>query len=369
MNFPENIVVTRNSITFQAVTVAVVPTHLRRRQRTAPCRGHSPKYHSESKLEINVSATSIISWSDVVYESTPSRHNNASDYGRRQIYYVYRIHLSCFCLAGAFGNVTNGAKVDMWNTGATPLSSIQFYVGDAQQGKSRLAAISAAIVGTTDECVRKLVQDFLDNMDLPHGYERPTSLTVRSTGVMDFTPAEFFARGAGDWPMVKEFPEMAKLLAELGPRPWYNLTANVDEAYPFMQQMGWMQEKSGGGQTGSAPSQNASRLNTLLGTGKLQRDTKTSGNFGGVASGSVNLQILGNLHWLMLIHLERGNFGGDVQQAKARAVYVAGQATKRHADLPSDFILPESVPTRWPIVACHTGLIGIFPELNSDLYI
>ena len=71
----------------------------------------------------------------------------------------------------------------------------------------------------------------------------------------------------------------------------------------------------------------------------------------------------------MLIHFDRGNFGGDLQQAKARAVYVAGQATKRHADLPSDFILPESVPTRWPIVACHTGLIGIFPELNSDLYI
>lgn len=244
----------------------------------------------------------------------------------------------------------------MWNTGATPLSSIQFYVGDAQQGKSRLAAYSAAVVTKTDECVRKLVQDFLDDMDLPHGYERPSSLTVRSTGVMDFTPAEFFARDAGDWTMIKEYPEMAKLLADLGPRPWYNLTANVDEAYPFMQQMGWMQEKSGGGQAGSAPSQNASKLNTLLGTGKLQRDTKTSGNFGGVGSGSVKLQILGNLHLLMLIHLERGNFGCDVQQAKARAVYIAGEATKRHSDLPSDFILPEGVPARWRWVPCSKDL-------------
>jgi hypothetical protein len=50
-------------------------------------------------------------------------------------------------LAAGFGNVTNGAKVDMWNTGGTPLSTIQFYVGDAQQGKSRLAAYVAAIIG------------------------------------------------------------------------------------------------------------------------------------------------------------------------------------------------------------------------------
>ena len=49
----------------------------------------------------------------------------------------------------------------------------------------------------------------------------------------------------------------------------------------------------------------------------------------------------------MLIHLERGNFGVDVQQAKARAVYVAGEATKRHSDLPSEFVLPDGVPSRW----------------------
>eukprot|EP00974_Lingulodinium_polyedra_P098737 9570627-Lingulodinium_polyedra.AAC.1 len=65
---------------------------------------------------------------------------------------------------------------------------------------------------------------------------------------MDFTPAEFFARCAGDWPMVKEYPECAAALKEMGPRPWMNLTANVDEAYPFMQAMGWMQEVKGGGQ-------------------------------------------------------------------------------------------------------------------------
>ena len=144
--------------------------------------------------------------------------------------------------------------------------------------------------------------------------------------------------------MIKEYAEVVQFLKDLmGPRPWMNLTGNVDEAYPFMQVMGWMQESKGGSQTGSCPSQNASKLNTLIGTGKIQRDTRTSGSFGGSQAGSVNVQILGNLHWLMLIHLERGSFGCDVQQAKARAVYVAGEATKRHSDLPSDFILPEGV--------------------------
>jgi hypothetical protein len=97
-----------------------------------------------------------------------------------------------------------------------------------------------------------------------------------------------------------------------------------------------MQELKGGSQAGVCPSQNASKLNTLLGTGKIQRDTRTSGSFGGPQAGAVNVQILGNLHWMMLIQLERGHFGGDVQQAKARAVYVAGEATKRHSDLPTE---------------------------------
>ena len=92
----------------------------------------------------------------------------------------------------------------------------------------------------------------------------------------------------------------------------------------------------------------------------MQRDTRTSGNFGGPQAGSVNLQILGNIHWLMLMLLERGSFGVDVQQAKARAVYVAGEATKRHADLPSDFILPESVPARFTWLPLTARLAGAF---------
>lgn len=264
-------------------------------------------------------------------------------------------------LAGGFGNVTNGAKINMWNTGATPLSTIQFFVGDAQQGKSRLSAYIAAIIDQTDKKLAKLVADFLDGLDLPRGADKP-ELTIRSTGVMDFTPAEFFVRATGDWNMVKEYPEMSQLLAELGPRPWKNLTANVDEAYPFMQNMGWMQESRGGNQGAACPSQNASKVNTLVNTGIFQRDTRASGNYGGSKVGAVNVQVLGNVHWLMLILLERGNFGGDVQQAKARAVYVAGEATKRHAELPGDFILPEGVPSKWtwlPLTARLATAFGL----------
>ena len=250
-------------------------------------------------------------------------------------------------LAGGFGTVTNGANVDMWNTGTTPLSTIQFYVGDAQQGKSRLAAYIAAIISKTDEQISTRVTKFLDELEVPSGCEKLDDLTVRSAGVMDFTLAEFFVRSTGDWNMIKEYPELPKLLKDIGPRPWMNLTGNVDEAYSFMQAMGWMQDGKSAGQASACPSQNASKLNTLIGTGKIQRDTRTSGNFGGSHAGFVNLQVPGNLHWLTLILVERGNFGGDVQQAKARAVYVAGEATKRHSDLPSDFVLPDTVPSRW----------------------
>ena len=48
----------------------------------------------------------------------------------------------------------------------------------------------------------------------------------------------------------------------------------------------------------------------------------------------------------MLIHFERGKFGGDVQQAKARAVHVAGEVTQRYSELPSNFALPNCVRSR-----------------------
>ena len=74
----------------------------------------------------------------------------------------------------------------------------------------------------------------------------------------------------------------------------------------------------------------------------------------------MNVVVLGNLHWSALMALERGTYGGDVQQAKARAVYVAGEAGKRHSDLPTDFVLPESVPSRWTWLPLTARLAAAF---------
>ena len=101
-------------------------------------------------------------------------------------------HVAC-----AFGNVTNGAKINMWNTGLTPLTSILLYVGDAQQGKSRLMANTSTVVERTDEKVAELVDQFLNAVQLPHGSEKP-KLTIRSTGFMDITPScSFVALAVG----------------------------------------------------------------------------------------------------------------------------------------------------------------------------
>ena len=62
----------------------------------------------------------------------------------------------------------------------------------------------------------------------------------------------------------------------------------------------------------------------------------------------------------MLIHLERGNFGCDVQQAKARAVHVAGEATKRHSDLPTEFVLPDTVSSKWTWLPLTARLAAAF---------
>ena len=210
-------------------------------------------------------------------------------------------------------------------------------------------AYTSAVVERTDEKVAELVDQFLNAVELPHGSDKP-KLTIRSTGFMDITPTELFVRGIGGLNRIKEYSEMALLLQDLVPRPWMNLTGGIDAAYPFMHPMGWIQETKGGGQTHASPSQYASKLNALLGTGKLQGDTRTSGSFDGSKAGTVNLQIIGSIHWLILIHLERGNFG----------VYVAGEATKRYSELPSNFALPDCVRSRWTWLPLTSRLATAF---------
>ena len=96
--------------------------------------------------------------------------------------------------------------------------------GAAQQGKSRLVAYTAATVEKIDVEVCQIVNSVLHSAEVPDGTTRP-SRTVQSTGFMDITPAGLFVRGIGDWNSVKEYPEVMRLLQDLGPRPWMNFLA------------------------------------------------------------------------------------------------------------------------------------------------
>ena len=100
--------------------------------------------------------------------------------------------------------------------------------------------------------------------------------------------------------MAKEYGGRGGAPQESGPRPRAS-PANLDEAYPFMQVMGWMQESTGGNQFSCCPSQNSSKLDALMGTGKaparhayqwqLRRGTRLLQQFAG--------------HWqLIKIHIE-----------------------------------------------------------------
>ena len=133
----------------------------------------------------------------------------------------------------------------------------------------------------------------------------------------------------------------------MNPRAWFSTLVNLDEAYSFLGELGLI---AGDNRTGAsketAPSKHASTLNTLIGTGKLQRNTRTSGSYGGSKTPSVNVSIVGNWHWKMILMVERGLTGNHVAATKERCLYCAGTAAKTHEALPADFELAPGQP-RW----------------------
>jgi hypothetical protein len=162
--------------------------------------------------------------------------------------------------------------------------------------------------------------------------------------MMTFTPAELFSRCSGDWPQIKEAVELAGLgMRGLPPRTWFSMLLNLDEGYLFLTSIGLVSGEKGSGGKDCGPNEHASTLNTFLASGKTQRDTRTSGNYGGSGTSPVNIGIAGNIHPRMLMAMERGLVGNHVQATKERFVYCAGRACRRHSDLPSDYQLPENV--------------------------
>ena len=267
---------------------------------------------------------------------------------------------------GSFAGLTNGAQVQMWSAAPTPISVGALYVGDAQQGKSRLSTLASGTITAADEIVASLAQSLLDNADAPDGDRKPSRVTVRFIGMMDFTPLELFVRCSGDWPQVKEAPDLD--LPGLENRLWYSMLVNLDESYSFLQSMGMISSDTSKARgKDSNPSVHASTLNTLIGTGKTQRDTRTSGSYGGSKALPLNVAILGNLHWRMLIAMERGAIGNHVAATKERFLVCAGQACRRHSDLPADFKMPEThtsldmVASPRPLSPCY-GMGNVLPS-------
>eukprot|EP00959_Pyramimonas_sp_CCMP1952_P463255 9484606-Pyramimonas_sp.AAC.2 len=80
------------------------------------------------------------------------------------------------------------------------------YGGDAQQGKSRIAAAVSAMIAAADDEIAAVVQERLDSAEPPAGVaaevwesKKPRQVTVKTIGMQDFTPTELFARCSGDW--------------------------------------------------------------------------------------------------------------------------------------------------------------------------
>ena len=170
------------------------------------------------------------------------------------------------------------------------------------------------------------------------------SARVHSIGMQSVTMPEFFYRCSPDWPHTEE----AQMLhhRDIPSRAWRSIILNMDEGYEFL---GALSVSAGGAAAGSKdtwPCTHASTLNTPLGTGKLQRSTR-SGSYGSSNSAIVNLDLLENLHPEMLIKIERGLVGNHVQATKERFLFSAGRACKRHDALPDGFRLPAGVNSRW----------------------
>lgn len=134
-------------------------------------------------------------------------------------------------MMGAIAGLTNGASINLWTTAPTPLSIPVFYVGDPQQGKSRITAFIAQITAFADEFLAAKVQDQLDAAEAPQHGSKPTRLTVKTIGMMDFTAREFFARSSGDWSQITAGDTFdVENLAGIQQRAWHALLVNMDEA-------------------------------------------------------------------------------------------------------------------------------------------
>ena len=84
----------------------------------------------------------------------------------------------------AMAGLSNGATVQLWNTAPTPVSALALYVGEAQQGKSRLTSAISAIIAAADDSIAAVVQERLTDMTPAQGMEaeKPETLAWSQAG-------------------------------------------------------------------------------------------------------------------------------------------------------------------------------------------
>eukprot|EP00973_Karenia_brevis_P039187 5412640-Karenia_brevis.AAC.1 len=165
---------------------------------------------------------------------------------------------------------------------------------------------------------------------------------------------EFFARCSPDWPMADAFPGRCNCF-------WHRRVGVLDEVYEMWRDLGITNgDVRVGSKKDSGPCTYASTFNTLVGTWKTQRSTRSSGSYGGSRSDPITIDLLGNAHGKMAVQVERGLIGNHVQACKERWILTAGRATKRHDALPADFRLPPGVESRWTWLPLSSRLAQSF---------
>ena len=90
----------------------------------------------------------------------------------------------------AMAGLNNGANIQLWSAGPTPISAMALCAGDAQQGKSRLTAAVCAMIAAADDKIAGIVQQMPppENVNPEEWYQqKPKQFTVRTVGVQDFT--------------------------------------------------------------------------------------------------------------------------------------------------------------------------------------
>ena len=270
----------------------------------------------------------------------------------------------------AMAGLNNGANIQLWSAGPTPISAMALCAGDAQQGKSRLTAAVCAMIAAADDNIAGIVQQMPppENVNPEEWYQQmPKQFTVRTVGVQDFTPPEQFARCSGEWPQTKEAPDLMDSMPHLKPRAWYSTMVNLDEAYSFLGKIGL----TAGDVRGSHSRQGNCSVRTRFllehAIGYRQNSARHENERMLWRFGHNRCQ-LDNRWKLALEDVGRcgtGLVGNHVAATKERSLYCAGAAAKRHEDLSADFVLGEDQP-RWTWPPLTAKLADSLELLLSD---